>query len=127
MSVTTFIASQSAIWIVTAFCLIFVTYPFLVFFGHEPQAMTAAVARVFGAELTGLALVSYFTRHTREPKLLSLLTLSYTICNTLGFAISLHGVLTGALNPKAWALVGLYLVYAVGFAYFRFIRRPATT
>jgi hypothetical protein len=84
------------------------------------------VARIFGAELTGLALVSYFTRHTREPKVLSLLTLSYTICNTLGFVISLHGVITGALNQKAWGLVVLYLIYAVGFAYFHFVRRPAT-
>lgn len=119
----TVITSQSAIWIVTAFFLLLLPEPFLTFFAAPPSPLAVAVARIFGAELTGLALVSWFTRHEADPRVLPNILFSYVVSNTLGFAVASYATAVGALNTRGWLLAALYLLYALAFIYLRFVQR----
>jgi hypothetical protein len=122
MSSVKVIASQSIIWLVVALFLVLLPEPLLGFFGTSHTPFTATLARIFGSELTGLALVSWITRDTADPRKHNALLLSYFICNSLGFIVCLLGRRAGALTEAGWALVGLYLIYALLFAYLRFMR-----
>ena len=119
----TIITSQSAVWIVTAFFLLVLPQPFLTFFGGPPQPLAVAVARIFGAELTGLALVSWFTRHEADPRVLPNILFSYVVSNTLGVVVTSYAIEVGGLNTRAWFLAALYLLYALAFIYLRFVQR----
>jgi hypothetical protein len=119
----TVITSQSVIWIVTAFFLLLLPQPFLTFFGAPPSPLAVAVARIFGAELTGLALVSWFTRIEADPRVLPNILFSYVASNTLGVAVTLYATAVGALNTRAWFLAALYLLYALAFIYLYAVKR----
>lgn len=122
MTASKLIASQALIWIIAALFLVLIPEPMLAFFGTSHTLFTVTLARIFGSELTGLALVSWITRDTAEPGQRNALLLSYFICNSLGFIVSLLGRQSGALTQAGWYLVGLYLIYALLFAYLRFIK-----
>jgi hypothetical protein len=122
MSAAKVIASQSIIWLITALFLILLPERMLTFFGTFYTPFTITLAQIFGSELTGLALVSWITRELAEPAKRDALLLSYFICNSLGFIVSLLGRQAGALRPSGWFLVGVYLIYALLFAYLRFIK-----
>jgi hypothetical protein len=91
------------------------------FFGSSYTPFTITLARLFGAELTGLALVSWITRDPSESSTLRGLALSYFICNLLGFIACVLGSSSGALLRTGWLLIALYLLYALLFAYLRFV------
>jgi hypothetical protein len=39
----------------------------------------------------------------------------------VGFIVSLMGTLSGATNAMGWSAVVIYLLLALGFAYFQFV------
>ena len=114
---STLIASQSLLWLAAAAWLFLAPDPLLLLFGEGVTRYHAAVARVFGAELAGLGLASWFTRHTADPGVLRGLCWSYFASNTLGFLATFGAVRMGAMNANCWVLVVIYLVYAVAFGY----------
>ena len=118
MTLSRFIASQSVLWIVFASWLLIAPAALLAVLGAESNAVTDLVARIFGAELAGLALVSWFTRNAEELEMQRRLAFSYVVSNTLGFVGSLSGTLAGTFDSLGWLLVALYLIYAVGFTVF---------
>ncbi|MES1241950.1 MAG: hypothetical protein ABUT39_10060 [Acidobacteriota bacterium] len=116
MSTDTAIRSQAVLWFVVSVVLIAAPRVLLSFLGLEPTSGSLVVARIFGAELISLALVSWITRNPASPRTLRALCLSYVLCNSLGFAVSLQATLAGVMNAFGWVLVALYGLYATGFA-----------
>jgi hypothetical protein len=116
MTLKTFVASQSLLWIVIALLLLFVPRQFIGYFGPQLDAGATVVARIFAAELTALAIVSYFETARHWPSAPSMAWIAYTASNTLGFLATLEGTRSGALNQHGWILVGVYLLYAAWFA-----------
>ena len=115
------IASQAIVWLVVAALLVLAPKVIISFFGSSYTPFTITLARLFGAELTGLALVSWITREPSDLSTLRGLALSYFICNSLGFIASVLGSSSGALLRTGWLLIALYLLYALLFAYLRFV------
>jgi len=123
----TVIASQSAIWLVTALFLLLLPQTILTFAAGPPSPDAVGVARIFGAELAGLALVSWFTRREGDPSVYSRILFSYVVSNTLGFAASLYATVAGVFNRRCWLFAALYLLYAVAFIYLCLARRGRET
>lgn len=119
----TVIASQSAIWLVVALLLLLLPQSLLSFVAGPPSADAVGLARIFGAELAGLALVSWFTRREGDSPAYSRILFSYVVSNTLGFAASSYAAATGAFNRRCWFFAALYLLYAAAFIYLCLARR----
>jgi hypothetical protein len=79
------------------------------------------VARLFGSALLGLAIISWFarsfTRDVQQDIILGLFVLS-----GVGFVVTLLAQLDGVVNSLGWTTVVIYLLLALGFGYFRFIK-----
>ena len=116
------IASQSILWLIVSILLLLAPRYFLGFFGPGITPFGETVAQFFGAELSGFALASWFTRNVESVAVIRRLVSSYIVCNFLGFLVSLTGTLSGRLNSHAWLLVALYLGYALMFSYLCFAK-----
>lgn len=114
------IISQTVVWIVFAAALLVLPGPFVSLFGDGSGPLTDVVARVLGAELIGLAVVSFASRRIAAAHPRSGLIVCYVFSNGLGAAVTLAGVLSGALNAFGWSLVAIYLFYTAGFVVIRF-------
>lgn len=124
----TVIASQSIIWIVAALLLLLLPHSILTFVIGSPPLEATGVARFFGAELAGLAVVSWFTRREQDTSpVYHGILFSYAVSNTLGFAASLYVTVTGTFNRRCWFFAALYLLYAVAFVYLLAARAQTTS
>jgi len=110
-----FVASQSLIWICMAALLLIIPRQFIGFFGPVLDAGSVVLARVFSAELTALAFVSYFETSKHWPAFPRMAWLAYSLSNGIATIVTLCAVLSGAFNVYGWFIVVTYLLYAVVF------------
>jgi hypothetical protein len=115
MSLKSFIASQSMFWIGMALLLLLIPRQFVGFFGVVLDGDVLILARLFAAELTALAIVSYYETSRNWPTVPRMTWLAYVLSNTIGFLSSLAAVLAGTLNERGWLIVVLYFLYAAVF------------
>lgn len=111
------IATQAMVWMTVAvFLLVRPGFLATVFYTAPLDDTGLIVARLFGAELAGLALASWVTRPTASAVRPRPLFASYFACNFLGFLISAGASMRGATTATGWMLVFLYFFYAGAFA-----------
>ena len=109
------------------FGLTFVSVPetAMSFYGATLSPGGALVARLFGAVLLGIAVLTWFARNAGESEARKAIILSRFVCETAGFIVALFGQLAGAVNALGWSTVAIYLLFALGFGYFQFMK-PST-
>ena len=121
MSMNRLIVSQAILWAITSVFLLLAPATLLGWFAMHDIPSQQSLARIFGSELAGLTLASYFTRHLVYTRRRKNLALAYTASNTLGFVVTLDALLGEAMSRFTWALSALYLIYALAFAYYTFL------
>jgi len=95
-------------------------------FGASLTEGGAFAAREYGASLAGNMLLTWFARNAQESETRRAIVLAMTVYNSLGFVVTLCGVISGALGPTAWMAVVIYLFFALGFGYFLYrSKKPA--
>jgi hypothetical protein len=110
-----FVATQSLIWIVMAALLLIIPRQFVGWFGPVLDSGSVVLARVFAAELTALAFVSYFETSKHWPAFPRMAWLAYTLSNSVAFIVTLSAVRSGAFNVRGWLIVAAYFLYAAVF------------
>ena len=80
------------------------------------------VAQLFGSILIAFGAISWFARNSDQSKARDAIVLSQTIGNTLGFLVALINQFGGAVNALNWSTVVIYLLFALGFGYFQFVK-----
>jgi hypothetical protein len=80
------------------------------------------VAQLLGAALIVPALISWFARDVSEPGSRTAVVFPLFLFNAIGFVVSLLAVLAKTVNATGWIIVALFLVFALGFGYFQFVR-----
>jgi hypothetical protein len=119
------IVTQAFLWAGNAALLLLAPELILGWFKIVQAPSVDAFARVFGSELAGLALASYFTRQIIYTQYRKPVALAYIASNALGFLVTAGAMVQGALGGLTWALSALYLIYAVAFAYYFFFDKKA--
>ncbi len=115
MGLKRFIASQSLLWILMAIGMLLVPRQFVGFFGADLSAGGVVLARLFAAELTALAFVSYFETARNWPTVPPMAWLGYTLSNGIGFGSTLVATLSGVFNQRGWIVVAAYFLYFIVF------------
>jgi hypothetical protein len=82
----------------------------------------AFVAQLFGSALIGFAILTWSARSAGDSDARRAIVLAVFVSNAVGFVLSLMGQLKGLVNSLGWSTVAIYLVLALGFAYFQFTK-----
>jgi hypothetical protein len=85
------------------------------------------VGQLFGAALLGFGVLNWMIRSVRDAQALQVVVLANLLGDGIGFIIALLSQLAGVggVNALGWSTVAVYLVLALGFAYFRFVKPDA--
>jgi hypothetical protein len=110
-----FVASQSILWAIMAILFLILPVQFIGYFGPVLSPGAEVVARLFGAELTALAIVSFTETARRWPSNTRAVWFAYAASNTLGTIVCFLGIRAHALNERGWFLVAAYGLYAAVF------------
>jgi hypothetical protein len=113
--------------IAAIFGIAFVLFPgqTLALYGVSTDAAFRLVAELFGAALVGYAVLTWSARKAAASEARNAIVLALFVTDGLGFILSLVGQLQGIPNALGWLDVVIYLLLALGFAYFRFSRASA--
>ena len=82
--------------------------------------------RLLGGAFLGYAVLSWFARNAEDSEVQRAIVLALFITNAIGFIVSLLARISGVGNPLSWSNVVLYLLLALGFGYFQFVKPAAS-
>jgi hypothetical protein len=88
-------------------------------YGTSTNLTGEFLGRYFGASLIGLAFVNWLTRNTASKGLLA----GLFVTMVLGFVVALYDKFAGSGNALIWLNVVIYLLLAIGFGYFAFMKK----
>ena len=125
MKLSTFLLIKAIVCIVfgIGFAVVPTTVGSIYELAPDPDGLI--LARYFGASFIGIGLILWFCRNTDWTALKGI-TLALCIADTVGFIAALTGQLSGNVNSLGWINVALWLIFALGLAYYRFIK-PANS
>jgi hypothetical protein len=120
MNLRTFLTTAAIVALVYALGLILMPAFMTTTYGFEGSASEILIARFFGVELLILGLIYWLAKNSTDANARPLITASL-IGNIVGAFFALMGTLNGVMNPLGWSAVAVYLLLALGFAYFQFM------
>lgn len=106
-------------------CALIVASPLLIpVFGVPVQLSESGVAlnRLFGAAIIGYGLVALLARNATDSEARRAIVLAMFIAHALGFILAIPAQLSGMANALGWLIVAAYLLLALGYGYFQFVK-----
>lgn len=108
-----------------AFGVVAVLFPGPLFdsFGGTSDLGSQLVVQILGAALMGEALLRGALRDIEPGRVRDVMTSAFMGEYALALVAALGAQLGGVTNAVGWVIVALFGVFAVGYAYFRFVER----
>jgi hypothetical protein len=78
--------------------------------------------QLFGACLVGYAVLTWLARNAAESTARRAIVISLCVGDAIGFIVALLGQIRGVLTTLGWVNVAIYLLLALGYAYFAFLK-----
>ena len=125
MKLSTMFVIYAAISAIFGLAFVFVPETSLALYGITLGPGGILIARLFGAALLEFALLSWLARNAGDSEARKAIILAVFIGEAVGFIVVLLGQLSGEVNALGWSTVAIYLLLALGFAYFQFMK-PST-
>jgi hypothetical protein len=125
MKLSTMFIIYAVISAIFGLTFIFMPQTALALYGITLSAGGILIARLFGAALLEFALLSWLVRNAGDSEARKAIILAVFVGEVVGFIVALVGQLSGEVNALGWSTVAVYLLLALGFGYFQFIK-PST-
>ena len=103
---------------------VFVPAQLLAYYGITAGAPLELIGGFFGSALIGFAVMAWWARSAADSEARKALVLGFLVANFVGFIVALMGQLRGVQNALGWSTVAIFLILALGFAYFQFQKSP---
>lgn len=126
MKLTTFFIINSIIALIYGISYELAPTAVLALYGAAQSPSSILLARLFGAALIGIGLLTWFSRNVKDTDALRAIILSMLIYDVIGVIVSAHGTVSGAMSAVGWTGVAVFLILALGYAYFLFVN-PSTS
>ncbi|TFH22976.1 MAG: hypothetical protein E4H10_12850 [Bacteroidia bacterium] len=85
-------------------------------YGVESDAAIQLMAQYAGLGSLVIGLVAWFSRNVKDSKAQNSIVLAFFITYVIGAIISVLGTISGIMKV-GWAVVGLYLIFALTYGY----------
>jgi len=125
MKLSTMFIIYAVISAIFGLTFIFMPGTVLALYGITLSPGGILIARLFGAALLEFALLSWLVRNAGDSEARKAIILAVFVGEVVGFIVALVGQLSGEVNALGWSTVAIYLLLALGFGYFQFIK-PST-
>ena len=125
MKLNTFMAIVAVVAGLFGLGFVFVPEQVMSFYGAAPDAGTNYMAQLFGAALLGFAIILWLCKDAEDSPVRQAILLGLFVAEGVGFVVALMTQLGGGINALGWSTVIIYLLFALGFGYFRFIKSAA--
>lgn len=86
-------------------------------YGVESGPAVQLMAQYAGLGSLVIGLIAWFSRNVEDPKAKRSIVMAFLICYVIGTIVSVFGTISGTMKI-GWAVIGLYGVFALGYAYF---------
>jgi hypothetical protein len=120
MKLSTFLKIVSIVAFVYALGLILLPTTLLSIYGFGASAADRLLSQFFGVELLAVGLITWLARDFTGESVRPVITGSL-IADVVGAVVSIVGTLAGVMSSAGWSAVLIYVVFALGFAYFQFM------
>jgi hypothetical protein len=104
---------------------VFIPDQVLSYYGAAPDASVHYMAQLFGAALLGIAVILWLCKDVEDSPARQAILLGLFVAEGVGFVVALITQLGGGINALGWSTVLIYLLFALGFGYFRFVKSAA--
>ena len=91
-------------------------------YGIEANAELEYIARLLGAAFISFAVLTWWARNANDSTARRAIVLAFLIGNSVGFVVALIGQLDEVPNSLGWSTVVIYLLFALGYGYFQFVK-----
>ncbi len=126
MTVKNVLMLNALVALVFGVALIVVPEQLLQIYDVTTDSAGLLLAQLFGAAALGYAFLTWFARDSAGAGSEGGLVLALTIGWSVGFIVALLGQLSGIMNTLGWSIPGMYLLFALAYGYFGFIKSSAT-
>jgi hypothetical protein len=124
MKFSNFMILNTVIALVFGIAFVVVPGTVLGIYGMNPGPDANLAAQYFGTALIAIGLLCWFARNLSDAAAKGAIVLALLISNVIGLIVSIIGTLGGVMNAVGWSAVVIYLVLALGYAYFQFMKTP---
>jgi hypothetical protein len=104
---------------------VFIPEQVMSYYGTAPDAGANYMAQLLGATLLGFAVILWLCKDAEDSPTRQAILLGLFVAEAVGFVVALIVQLGGGINALGWSTVIIYLLAALGFGYFRFIKSAA--
>jgi hypothetical protein len=110
------------------FGVLFVIVPAHVYSLYDITADEQLVymGRLFGGALIGFALLTWIARNAPDSDARRAIVYALFTADAIGFVVALIGQLHNVVNVLGWSTVVIYLLLALCFGYFQFIKAASS-
>jgi hypothetical protein len=102
---------------IIAVCFILVPGPSLSMYGVTGDAALHTMAQYFGTAHVAFAVLLWLALRLNDARFLRTIVVSFFVGDLTGSAVLLVAQVRGIMNTMGWALVGLSLLFAIGYGY----------
>lgn len=103
-------------------CAVLIPEPVLSLYGVTSGPAVLLMAQYAGLGSIVIGLIAWLTRNVKDSDAQRAIILTLLIANIIGAIISVLGTISGIMKV-GWPVVGFYLFFALGYAYFKFIKK----
>ena len=95
-------------------------------YGMTQGTSEALAGQFFGVALIAIGLLTWFARNVTDSDSQRAIILSLLISDVIGVIVAVLGTVNGVMNAFGWSAVLIYLILALGYAYFQFFKPNAS-
>ena len=95
-------------------------------YGMTQGPSEALAGQYFGVALIAIGLLTWFARNVADSEAQRAIILALLIADVIGVIVSVLGTVSGPMNAVGWSAVGIYVLLALGFGYFQFMKPGAS-
>ena len=124
MTLRNFLTFASIVALVFGLGFVLITGQLVSLYNISLNAGGIFVGQLFGAALLGFGVLNWLARNLKDSQALTAIVLANLVGDTIGFVLALLAQLGGVagVNQLGWSTVAVYLILALGFAYFQFVK-----
>jgi len=126
MKLNNLLVLNAVIAIVYGIAFLLIPGSVLAMYGAAPGPQINLTGQFFAVELIHVGVLAWLIRNVSDGLAQRAIIIAGLVANLIGLVVSLIGTLTGVVSSFGWSAVVIYVVLALGYAYFQFMRpRPS--